>query len=53
MPVAYAFGSMNHMVVAISPGIGPVFATILVGLGVMTKATGSRWVTSLGMAGLA
>ena len=52
MPVAYAFGSSNLITGAASTGIGPVFAAILVGLTVLTRATGSRWVTSLGLAGL-
>lgn len=53
MPVVFAFGTNNHILTAASTAVAPLFAAILVGLSLMTKATGGRWVSVLGVAGLA
>lgn len=53
MPVVFAFGTNNHILVGASTGVAPLFAAIVVGLSLMMKATGGRWAASLGMAGLA
>jgi hypothetical protein len=53
MPIVFAFGSNNHIVIGASTGVASLLAAILVGLSLTVKATGGRWASVLGMAGLA